>query len=70
MYQVENVEIKGKTKKIPHVGTVQKVNRKIVERDKIGTPNTQIHDLSFFWLGTGTSIKKSGRVKLMLWAQT
>ena len=61
---------KMKNKKIPHVGTVQKVNRKIVERDKIDTPNTQIHDRSFFWLGTGTSIKKSGRVKLMLWSQT
>ena len=32
-------------------------------------PSTQIHDLSFSWLGTGTSIK-CGRVKLVLLAQT
>ena len=41
---------------------------KIIERDKIDTPNTQIHDRSLSCLGTGTSIK-SGRVKLILWAQ-
>jgi hypothetical protein len=33
-----------------------KSNRKIVERDKIDTPNTQIHDCSLFWLGTCNSI--------------
>ena len=29
-------------------------NRKILERGKITTPNTQIYDRSVFWLGTGT----------------
>jgi hypothetical protein len=29
----------------------------------------QIHELSFSWFGTGTSIK-SGGVKLALWTQT
>jgi hypothetical protein len=46
-------------------GTVPKSNRKIVERDKIDTSNTQMHDRSFHLLGTGTSIK-SGVVKLVL----
>ena len=32
-------------------------------------PLTQLHDDSLSWLDTGTSIK-SGRVKLVLWAQT
>jgi hypothetical protein len=39
---------------------------KIVERDRIDTANTQIHDRSLSWLGTGMSIK-TGRVKLALW---
>jgi len=42
---------------------------KIVERDKINTPNTQTHDRSTSWLYTSTSIK-SGGVKLVLWTQT
>jgi len=33
-----------------------KSNIRIVERGKIDTLNTQIHDLSFSWLGTDTSI--------------
>ena len=44
-------------------GTVPKYNRKIVERDQIDTPNTQIHD--FPGLVQATSIK-SGRVKLVV----
>jgi len=51
------------------VGTIPKSIIKIVERSKIDTSNTQIHDDSLFWLGTGTLIK-SGRVKLVIWAQT
>ena len=46
------------------VGTFPKSNSKIVERCKIDTPNTQIHDRSLSWLGTGTPIK-SGGVKLV-----
>jgi hypothetical protein len=38
---------------------------KIVVRDKNDTFNTQIHDSSLSWLGTGTSVK-SGGVKLVL----
>ena len=38
------------------VGIVQKLNGKIIERDKIDTSNTQIYDRSLSWLGTGTSI--------------
>ena len=37
---------------------------KIVERRKVDTPNTQIHDSSLYWLGTGTSLK-SGEAKLV-----
>jgi hypothetical protein len=42
---------------------------KSVERDKIDTPNIQVHDRSLSWLGTDTSIK-SGGDKLVLWVQT
>lgn len=48
------------------VGTVEKP---IVERDKIETPNTQIHACSLSRLGTHTSIN-SGIVKLVLWVLT
>ena len=44
------------------LGTTLISNRKIVERGKIDTPNTQIHEHSLSCLGTGTSIK-SGWVK-------
>jgi hypothetical protein len=48
------------------VGTVPK--SKIVERDKIDTLNTQIHDPTPSWVGTGSSVKSDG-VKRILWAQ-
>ena len=38
----------------------KKSNRLLVETDKIDTPNSQIHDRSFFWLSTGASIKSGG----------
>jgi hypothetical protein len=43
-------------------------NRKIIERCKIDTTNTQIHDHPLSKLGTGTSIRSDG-VKLVWWAQ-
>ena len=33
----------------------------MVERDKINTPSTQIHDFPLSWLVTGTSIKSGGK---------
>ena len=33
------------------------------------TRNTQIHDLPLSCLGTGTSMKKGGRVKLVVWIE-
>jgi len=60
-----------KTKKYYTVGTVSKSSKtKIVERGNIDTLNTQIHDRSISCLGTGTSIKQCGGVKLVIWAQT
>ena len=59
---------KMKSKKYHTVGTIPKSNIKIVKRGKIDTPNTQIHDWSIFWLGTGTSIKRGGDI-LVLWAK-
>jgi uncharacterized pyridoxal phosphate-containing UPF0001 family protein len=47
----------GTIQKYHTVGTIQKSNIKIVERGKIDTLNTQIHDRSVSCLGTGTSIK-------------
>ena len=54
-------------KQLPHcTGTFPIYNRKIeVDRGKIDTPNTQIHDHSLSLFGTGTSIKND-RVKLVL----
>ena len=49
--------------------TVPKSNRKIVERGKIETPNTETHDSSLSWFGTVTSVKSVG-VRLVLWAQS
>ena len=46
------IENKMKTKiKYNTVGTVQQSNRKRQNKD---TTNTQIHDYSLSWLGTGT----------------
>ena len=45
-------------KKHHTVGTAPKFNRKIVERSKIDTPNTQILDNSLFWSGIDNSIKR------------
>ena len=51
------------------VETLPKSNIKIADRGKIDTPNKQILDRSFSWLGTGASIK-SGSFKLVLRTQT
>jgi hypothetical protein len=40
--------------------TIPKSNRKLTERGKIDILNTQKHDLSLSWLGTGTPIKSGG----------
>ena len=40
------------------VGTIPKSNIKIVERGKIDTHNTQIHDLPLSWIDTDTLNKK------------
>jgi hypothetical protein len=56
---------KMKKKRDPTVSTVLKFNRKIIEKGKIDTPTTYLHDQSLSWLGTDTSIK-SDKVKLVL----
>jgi hypothetical protein len=61
--------IKLKKKKKHTLKSVLKYNLKIVERDKIDTPNTHVHDHSLSWLGTITSMKR-GRAKLVLWAKS
>jgi len=50
-----------KNKKYHTVGTIPKPTIKIVERCKIDTPNTQIHDRSLY-----RHFNKSGGVKLFL----
>ena len=47
-----------KHKKYHTVGTIPKLNIKIVENDKIDTSNTQIHDCSLPWIGTLIQIYK------------
>jgi len=48
-----------------HTVGILKSNIKIVEKGKVDTPNTQIHDRTLSWLCTDTLIK-SGRVKLVV----
>jgi hypothetical protein len=55
-----------KNKKYHAIGTIPTSNNRIVERNKIDTTNTQIHNRSHSWLGTGTAIK-SGGGKLIFW---
>jgi hypothetical protein len=60
-----------KNKKYHTVGPIPKSNIKIVERGKIDSPNTQIHDCSLSWLPLGTcTLIKSGGVRRVLWVQT
>jgi hypothetical protein len=47
------------------LGTTPNSNIKIVERGNMDIPYTQIHDHSLFWIGTGTSVKIGGEVKLV-----
>jgi len=49
-----------KNKEYHTVGTIPKSNIKVVERSKIGTPNIQIYDHPFSWIGTDTFIKVAG----------
>ena len=42
------------------VETVPKSNRQIIEKGKIDTPYTQMHDQSISWPFTDTSIKSVG----------
>ena len=68
--QWKNNSNKKQNKKYQSVGTVPTSNGKIVERGKIDTPTQHIHDRSLSWLRTGTSIRKSDEVKLVVWVQT
>jgi len=47
------------------LGTTPNSNIKIVERGNMDIPYTQLHDHSLFWIGTGTSVKIGGEVKLV-----
>ena len=56
-----NCRNKMKNIKYCTVGTVSKIiksNRKGTETGKVDTPNTQLHERSLSWHGTGPSIKK------------
>ena len=57
-----------KNRKYHTVRTVPKSTRKIVERGKIDTTNTQIHDHSPSWPSIEIAIK-SGGTKPGLWTQ-
>jgi len=63
---LHEIKRKQKISCCPNISKIE-FNRKIEERGKIHTPNTQIHDRSLSWLETGTSIK-SCWIKLVLWA--
>jgi len=53
-------KIKWKKNKYHIIGTVPKSDRKIVDRGKINTPDTIIHDRPLSMLGTGNSRKSGG----------
>jgi hypothetical protein len=53
-------KIKWKNNKYHIIGTVPKSDRKIVDRGKINTPDTIIHDRPLSMLGTGNSRKVAG----------
>ena len=53
-------KIKWQTNKYHIIGTVPKSDRKIVDRGKINTPDTIIHDRPLSMLGSGNS-RKGGR---------
>ena len=55
-----DIQLQNEKQKYNNVGTVPKSNRKMVEIGKITTHNTQIHDYSLSWLGTGILIKCGG----------
>ena len=61
-----SLHYKMKNKKYHTVVTIPKSHRKIVERRKIDTFATQIHDPPLSWLGTGTS-PNSGKAEIVLW---
>ena len=67
-YLRQHLPIKNGERKKHTVGTEPKTNRTNLERGKIDTANTHIHDSSLPWLGIGSSIKYGG-VKLVLLAQ-
>jgi len=48
----------------PHCRNTSKILSKVVERGKINTTNTQIHDRALSFLDTATPIK-GGEVKLV-----
>ena len=54
--------MKGKTKNTALSEQLQNLMENSRNIDKFDTTNTYIHDRSFSWLVTGTSIKKSGGV--------
>ena len=61
-----NVLNKLKTNKVSLLSNIPNSNWLTVVTE---TKSTDIHDRSFFWIGTGLSVK-SGGIKLVLWAQT
>jgi tRNA(Ile)-lysidine synthase TilS/MesJ len=58
---MNNDQIKWNAKKHHTVETIPKSNIKIVEKVKINTSNTKIHDCSLLWLGTDPSIKSQNQ---------
>ena len=60
--------IKWENKKYCTVGIFQHPITKCLERDKVDTLDTQLHECSLYWPGTDTLIKGGGD-KLVLFAQ-
>ena len=55
-----NYDANERKKNYHTVRTIPKSNIKIVERDKIDTPDTQIHDRPLSSQIAGTSVKRGG----------
>ena len=68
--KINNKQIKNKTKQNSTLSKqFQNPIEKSLERGKIDTSNTHIHDRSLSWLDTGILIRRGG-IKLVLWGKT
>ena len=73
IYSKQTNKQTNKTKQIKSIKlsrNFQNLSTKSVDRAKLDTPSTHIHDRSLSWLGTGMSIKSDGVSKIIILSLT